>query len=57
VKITTNSNKSGGVTLTITHDSATHYTMTSSNNLAAADSRNTYSIDSNNGQIVTSTPP
>jgi type IV pilus assembly protein PilA len=57
VKITTNSGKTGGVTLTITHDSVTHYTMTSVNNLAAADSRNTYSIDSNEGVIKTTTPP
>jgi type IV pilus assembly protein PilA len=57
VKLTTNSGKTGGVTLTITHGSVTHYTMNAVNDLAAADSRNTYSIDSNNGQIVTSTPP
>jgi type IV pilus assembly protein PilA len=56
VKLTTNSGKTGGVTLTITHDSVTHYTMNAVNSLAAAGSRNTYSIDSNDGQIKTDTP-
>jgi type IV pilus assembly protein PilA len=57
VKVTTNSGRSGGVTLTITKDSITRYTMNAVNDLAADTSRNTYSIDSRNGQIVTTTPP
>jgi type IV pilus assembly protein PilA len=56
VKLTTNSGKTGGVTLTITKETATHYTMTAVNSLAAAASQNTYTINSTDGQIVTLQP-
>jgi type IV pilus assembly protein PilA len=56
VKLTTNSGRTGGVTLTVTKESATHYTMSAVNSLAADTSRNTYSINSTNGQIVTTQP-
>jgi type IV pilus assembly protein PilA len=56
VKITTNSGRTGGVILTVTKETVTHYTMNAVNTLAAAASQNTYSIDSTNGQIVTTTP-